>query len=168
MKTISGRCVSVKDISLSKAAKILSNFVSADNGASHVINAYLHRASEAFNELNQLHKELELPHTHKKKHKRERTETGDSWREVENSVWSVDINQELSHGHEKSARINVKFSQEPNDSIGHQTENVGESDKQKKKKKKREVEGRWKERWSRANIGKVIMWEGVQKIELGT
>jgi len=42
MKTISGYCVLVKDISVSKAAKILTKFVSSDNGTSHVINAYLH------------------------------------------------------------------------------------------------------------------------------
>ncbi|KAG5052369.1 hypothetical protein JHK87_004567 [Glycine soja] len=58
MKTISGHCVLVKDISVSKAAKILTKFVSADNGTSHVINAYLHRPSASFNELKQLHKEL--------------------------------------------------------------------------------------------------------------
>ncbi|CAL0323693.1 unnamed protein product [Lupinus luteus] len=50
--------VSSKQISLSKAAKILSKFVSADNGASQVTSAYLHRASDAFNELKHLHKEL--------------------------------------------------------------------------------------------------------------
>ena len=60
MKKICGKPVSEKPISLSKAAKILSKFISAENGASHVINAYLHRASSSFSELNQLHKELKL------------------------------------------------------------------------------------------------------------
>ncbi|CAL5189925.1 unnamed protein product [Lathyrus oleraceus] len=50
MKTLSERCESSKEISLSKATKILSKFVSADNGALQVVNAYLHRASAAFNE----------------------------------------------------------------------------------------------------------------------
>ncbi|RDX68315.1 hypothetical protein CR513_52715, partial [Mucuna pruriens] len=161
MKTISGHCVSEKDISLSKATKILSKFVSADNGASHVINAYLHRASAAFDELKQLHKELEPSHSHKKKHKRHRAETGDdSGRVVENSVRSVDINQELGLGHVKSKEFRrqrtdsgnadqdygkstqtiVKFSQELNGSIEYQTENVAGSEKHKKKKKKQEVE----------------------------
>ncbi|TKY57970.1 transcriptional regulator ATRX-like isoform X1 [Spatholobus suberectus] len=161
MKTISGHCVSVKDISLSKAAKVLSKFVSADNGASHVINAYLHRASASFNELNQLHKELESSHSHKKKHKQHRTGTGtDSGRVVENSVRSVDVNKELSLGHvkfnefrrqqtgsgntdqddEKPTQTIVKFSQELNGSIGYQRENVGGSEKHKKKKKQQEVE----------------------------
>ncbi|KAL2317912.1 hypothetical protein Fmac_031788 [Flemingia macrophylla] len=153
MKTISGHCVSVKDISLSKATKILSKFVSADNGASHGINAYLHRASMAFDELNQLHKDLELSRSHKKKH---RTETGDgSGRVVENSARSVDFNQELIHGHvksnkfgsenahqddEKSTPLIVKFGQELNGSIGYQAENVSGSEKHKKKKKKHGVE----------------------------
>jgi len=75
MKTISGHCVPVKDILVSKAAKILTKFVSADNGASLVINAYLHRASASFNELKQLHKELGSSHSHKK-HKRHITENG--------------------------------------------------------------------------------------------
>ncbi|KAG5059677.1 hypothetical protein JHK87_000706 [Glycine soja] len=77
MKTISGHCVPVKDISVLKAAKILTKFVSADNGASLVINAYLHRASASFNELKQLHKELGSSHSHKK-HKRHITENGNN------------------------------------------------------------------------------------------
>ncbi|KAG5091397.1 hypothetical protein JHK82_050175 [Glycine max] len=111
MKTISGYCVSVKDILVSKAAKILTKFVSADNGASHVINAYLHQASASFNELKQLHKELGSSHSHKK-HKRRRTENDDE-----------------------------NFSQQLDGFIGYETENVdgGEMHK-KKKKKKQEVE----------------------------
>ncbi|KAG5047085.1 hypothetical protein JHK86_016491 [Glycine max] len=101
MKTIFGHCVLVKDISVSKAAKILTKFVSADNGTSHVINAYLHRASASFNELKQLHKELGSSHSHKK-HKRHTIQNGnDSGKVVGNSVQSVDINKELSLGHVK-------------------------------------------------------------------
>ncbi|KAG4983240.1 hypothetical protein JHK87_027989 [Glycine soja] len=101
MKTISGHCVLVKDISVSKAAKILTKFVSADNGTSHVINAYLHRASASFNELKLLHKELRSSHSHEK-HKRHTTENGNESRKVVgNSVQSVDINKELSLGHVK-------------------------------------------------------------------
>lgn len=162
MKTISGHSVSTKEISLSKAAKILSKFVSADNGASHVINAYLHRASSSFNELNQLHKELKSPHSHKK-HKRHKIETDDdSGRVVEKSVRSVETNQELSNGRvksknefgrrrcgsenadeddEKSTQTVVKSSRELNGSIVHLEGNVGGTEKHKKnKKKKQEVE----------------------------
>ncbi|KAL5165387.1 Protein BPS1, chloroplastic [Glycine soja] len=108
MKTISGYCVSVKDISVSKAAKILTKFVSADNGASHVINTYLHQASASFNELKQLHKELGSSHSHKK-HKRRRTENDDE-----------------------------NFSQQLDGFIGYETENVDGGEMHKKKKKKKQ------------------------------
>ncbi|KAG5052422.1 hypothetical protein JHK87_004620 [Glycine soja] len=89
MKTISGHCVPVKDISVSKAAQILTKFVSADN------------AFASFNELKHLHKELGSSDSHKK-HKRHRTENGnDSGKVVGNSVQSVDINKELSLRHVK-------------------------------------------------------------------
>ncbi|CAJ1972873.1 unnamed protein product [Sphenostylis stenocarpa] len=158
MKTISGQCVSVKDVSLSKAAKILSKFVSADNGTSHIINAYLHRASASFSELNQIHKELKSSHSHKK-HKRHKRETGtDSGRVVENSIRSVDINQELSLGHvelrrqqtdngnaglddEKSTQTITKCSKKRKGSIGYQIENAGESEMHKKKKKEKQEVG---------------------------
>ncbi|KAK7377053.1 hypothetical protein VNO80_02473 [Phaseolus coccineus] len=155
MKTISGHCGSVKDGSLSKAAKILSKFVSADNGASHIISAYLCQASDSFSELNQIHKELESSHSHKK-HKKHRTETGtDSERVGENCVGSVDINQKLPLGLVKSVELRrqqsgnenadlddeklnltiVKCNQELNGSVG--TENVGGSEMHKKKKRKK-------------------------------
>ncbi|KAK9062914.1 hypothetical protein SSX86_020104 [Deinandra increscens subsp. villosa] len=51
MKTVTGKIVSTKPVNLSKAAKILSNFVNSDNGASQPVAAYLRRASAAFNEL---------------------------------------------------------------------------------------------------------------------
>ncbi|XP_047171258.1 uncharacterized protein LOC124839481 [Vigna umbellata] len=161
MRTISGHCASVKDVSLSKAAKILTKFVSADNGASHIISAYLHRACASFSELNQIHKELDPSHS-RKKHKKHRTETGtDSGRVVENSVRSVNINQELSLEHVKSIELRrqqtgnentdldddksnqtmVKSNQELNGSVGYETENLGGSEMLKKKKKKKlEVE----------------------------
>ncbi|CAI9272405.1 unnamed protein product [Lactuca saligna] len=51
MKTVSGKIVSTKAVNLSKAANILSKFVTSDNGASQSVSAYLRRASVAFNEL---------------------------------------------------------------------------------------------------------------------
>ncbi|KAG5133778.1 hypothetical protein JHK82_024966 [Glycine max] len=127
-------------------------FVSADNGVSHVINAYLHRASASFNELKQLHKELGSSHSHKK-HKRHRTENGnDNGKVVGNYVQSVDINKELSLGHVKFDQfkrqqsgsgnaVGENFSQQLDGFIGYESENVdgGEMHK-KKKKKKQEVE----------------------------
>ncbi|XP_061355063.1 uncharacterized protein LOC133300789 [Gastrolobium bilobum] len=126
MKTICGHCVSLKEISLSKAAKILSKFVSAENGASHVISAYLHRASASFNELDHLHKELKSSRSHKKKNKGQRF----------GSEYADDDD-------EKSAQTVVNLSQELDGSIGYQAGNVGGSEKHKKnKKKKQEVESR--------------------------
>lgn len=57
MKTVSGKVLSCKPVSISKAAKVLSKFVSTDNGASPAFAAYLRRASASFSELAQLHKE---------------------------------------------------------------------------------------------------------------
>ncbi|ESW33003.1 hypothetical protein PHAVU_001G035300 [Phaseolus vulgaris] len=175
MKTISGHCASVKDVSLSKAAKIFSKFVTADNGASHIISAYLRRASDSFSELNQFHKELESSHSHKK-HKRHRTETDtDSGRVVENSIGSVDIKQELSLGRVKSVELRsqqsdnanadlddeklnqtiFKCNQELNGTVGHGTENVVGSEMHKKKKRKKLEVGSQQNGDNTVNFGEV-------------
>ncbi|XP_019429537.1 PREDICTED: uncharacterized protein LOC109337107 isoform X2 [Lupinus angustifolius] len=144
MKTVSGNSVSSKQISLSKAAKILSKFVSADNGASQVTSAYLHRASDAFNELKHLHKELNSPQSHKK-HKRIHDDSGNV---VVNYVHSFEINLELNHERqfdnengEKSIQTVAKFSEEFIGSNGYDEGN-GRSEKNKKNKKKHHVESR--------------------------
>ena len=51
MRTVSGTIVSTKPVNLSKAAKVLSNFVNTENGASQSVSVYLRRASAAFDEL---------------------------------------------------------------------------------------------------------------------
>ena len=66
MKTVSGKIISTKAISLSKAAKVLSNFVAAETGASDAVSAYLRRASASFNELVQFHKDLKLSKSDRK------------------------------------------------------------------------------------------------------
>ncbi|KAG4915124.1 hypothetical protein JHK87_052681 [Glycine soja] len=122
MKTISGHCVPVKDISVLKVAKILTKFVSADNDTSHK----------------------------HKRHTTENG--NDSGKVVGNSVQSVDINKELSLGHVKFDQFKRQqsgsgnadgenFSQQLDGFIGYESENVdgGEMHK-KKKKKKQEVE----------------------------
>ncbi|XP_077253205.1 uncharacterized protein LOC143892464 [Tasmannia lanceolata] len=58
MKSISGSVVSSSPISLKKAARTLSRFVSTETGASQAVSAYLKRASASFNHLLQFHKEL--------------------------------------------------------------------------------------------------------------
>jgi hypothetical protein len=89
MKTLTGRCESSKEISLSKATKIFSKFVSADNGASQAINAYLHRASAAFNELNKLHKEIKPSQSNRKN--RQSVDV-----KFENEFRNVDVKFELN------------------------------------------------------------------------
>ncbi|RDY14031.1 hypothetical protein CR513_00972, partial [Mucuna pruriens] len=59
----------LRDIGSLFGKKNLSQFASADNGASAVIGAYLEQASTSFNELDQLLKELNLSHSHKKAQK---------------------------------------------------------------------------------------------------
>ncbi|CAK8534296.1 unnamed protein product [Lathyrus sativus] len=105
MKTLSGRCESSKEISLSKATKILSKFVSADNGASQVINVYLRRASDAFNELNQLHRELKPSQSRRKKIRSHVTD--DSGRVGVSSVTSADVKSEIGIIREKVCGENV-------------------------------------------------------------
>ncbi|KAA8549532.1 hypothetical protein F0562_001450 [Nyssa sinensis] len=58
MKTVSGKVVSTKPLSLSQAATVLSTFAAAETGASQAVSTYLRRASASFNELVQFHKEL--------------------------------------------------------------------------------------------------------------
>jgi hypothetical protein len=63
MKTVTGRVNSAKPISLSKAATLLSGFVSSENGASQDVSAYLRRASGAFIELKSIHREIKSKET---------------------------------------------------------------------------------------------------------
>ncbi|XP_057774057.1 uncharacterized protein LOC130993248 [Salvia miltiorrhiza] len=48
---ISGRVVSTKPISLSRAAKLISRFAAVENGSSPAVSLYLQRTSNAFNLL---------------------------------------------------------------------------------------------------------------------
>ncbi|WOG93410.1 hypothetical protein DCAR_0312694 [Daucus carota subsp. sativus] len=58
MKSVSAHVVSSKPVSLAAASRILSNFVSMENGASHAVSVYLRRAATSFANLNQFHKDL--------------------------------------------------------------------------------------------------------------
>ncbi|GAB2214698.1 hypothetical protein Droror1_Dr00019060 [Drosera rotundifolia] len=57
-KSVSGTVVSSRPVSLSKAAKILSDFATMDNGVSPAMTAYLKLAVGSFNDLVMFHKEL--------------------------------------------------------------------------------------------------------------
>ncbi|KAJ4725926.1 nucleolar protein 58-like [Melia azedarach] len=117
MKAVTGKVLSTTPISLSKAASILSKFVSADNGASQAVCAYLRRASFSFNELNQLHKEL-------KSHRKHKTSKSEIITDDEKPNRSVISIQRSSH---------PELSREPGSG-------VSESEKKKHKKKKDAVE----------------------------
>ncbi|KAG4963123.1 hypothetical protein JHK82_039792 [Glycine max] len=128
--------------SVSKTTQILTKFVSANNGTYDVINAYLHRASASFNELNHLHKDLGSCDSHNK-HKMHRTENGnDSGKVVGNFVQSVDINKELSLRHVKFDQFKRQQSGSGNAdgenfSQQEEQENVDGGEMHKKKKKKK-------------------------------
>ncbi|XP_057427889.1 uncharacterized protein LOC130721163 [Lotus japonicus] len=123
MKTIYGECLSFKEISLSKATKVISQFASADNGASEVVSAYLHRASASFVELNNLHKELKS-----KKRLKRQTETGeDSGRVIGFGTQSFG-SQNDGGDDEKSTQTKV------NGTIGYEKVNMNGGEKQKKNK----------------------------------
>ncbi|XP_058100063.1 uncharacterized protein LOC131244537 [Magnolia sinica] len=61
MKPVTRRVISSHPISLSKAARVLSRFVSTNTSSSmssHALSAYLKRSSSSFNELLQFHRDL--------------------------------------------------------------------------------------------------------------
>ncbi|KAJ7959246.1 Protein BPS1, chloroplastic [Quillaja saponaria] len=154
MKTISGKSISSKPISLSKAAKILSKFVSAENGASQAINAYLQRSSASFNELNQLHKELRAPHS---KHKRKRPMskiTNNEETIVESPNQNAEFNRDVMqsgnklrkhllesdntiNGEENPNHSVVDFGIKPSNGVRDYAGMEGGSEKHKRKKKRK-------------------------------
>lgn len=76
MKMVTGRVICAKPISLSKAATLLSGFVSSENGASQDVSAYLRRASGAFTELKSIHREIKSKET-KLRSKKKRKSDGE-------------------------------------------------------------------------------------------
>lgn len=70
MKTVSGEIISTSPISLAKASsKVLSKFVTVDDGTSPAIGIYLRKASGAFNVLVQFHKGISAPKCDRKSRK---------------------------------------------------------------------------------------------------
>ncbi|KAL1565432.1 hypothetical protein AAHA92_07651 [Salvia divinorum] len=66
---ISGRVLSTKPISLSRAAKLVSRFAAVENGSSPAVSIYLERTSDAFNRLLQSHSKADGDSQAKKKRK---------------------------------------------------------------------------------------------------
>ncbi|XP_019154456.1 PREDICTED: uncharacterized protein LOC109150910 [Ipomoea nil] len=74
MKTISGKVISTKPVSLSDAAAILSDFAATETGASDAVSVYIRRAADAFNQLVQFHHDLRYPNSGTKFLAKERVE----------------------------------------------------------------------------------------------
>ncbi|KAL5982506.1 hypothetical protein ACLOJK_016579 [Asimina triloba] len=80
MKAVTGRITSSKPISLKSAAVALSRFVATDAqtaSSSQAVSAYLKRASAAFDELLQFHKDLKSSKRHGSAKKRNAAEMFD-------------------------------------------------------------------------------------------
>ncbi|KAH7560947.1 hypothetical protein JRO89_XS10G0144400 [Xanthoceras sorbifolium] len=157
MKTVSVRVLSTKTISLSKAASILSKFVSAKTGASQAVCAYLQRASSSFSELSQLHKELK-PH---RKHETPKSKTAAKDENLTRSAVSShepsqpELNQELSrvvgrdfgvvseNRKHKKKRSGIENLEESNGEMGIEEDgNLGMENERKKQKKHRKEKGK--------------------------
>nr|GLL36225.1 uncharacterized protein LOC109150910 [Ipomoea trifida] len=63
MKTISGKVISTKPVSLSDAAVIISDFAATETGASDAVSVYIRRAADAFSQLVQFHHDLRYPNS---------------------------------------------------------------------------------------------------------
>ncbi|KAL6979264.1 hypothetical protein U1Q18_020929 [Sarracenia purpurea var. burkii] len=149
MKIVSGKVTSTK-ISLSKAAKILSNFEAAETGASQVVSTYLSRASFSFNDLVQFHKDLKASKSdcNIKKHAQEIAKIDDAAKHEQNLGGNeVDRNVEDSDG-SRSAR--KKHRKKKKNGVVERCGEVDDRDifvseeqssSKKKKKKKRKIEG---------------------------
>ncbi|XP_076949902.1 uncharacterized protein LOC143622724 [Bidens hawaiensis] len=127
MKTVSGKIVSTKPVSLSKAANVLANFVTSDNGVSQPVAAYLRRASAAFDELVYFKKHHKL----KKKSSKEEdlTKSDISHRSLE----EYEVKAVENGGTKK------KFDQDSVEVDEHRIKEVeGKSRKKEKKRKKSE------------------------------
>ncbi|XP_074331606.1 uncharacterized protein LOC141668572 [Apium graveolens] len=138
MKSISAQVTSSTPVSLAKASKILSNFISIDNGASHAVSVYLRRAAVSFADLNQFHKDLKSSSSSKprKKHTQiiafdfEQDEPG----KVKESEGSLGI--EVVKSEVKKKKKNKRKGEEIDNVSGESSERSGVS-----KKKRRKVEG---------------------------
>lgn len=64
MKAVNGSLVSSQPITLSKAARALSTFLSTETGASQALSSYLKRSSSSFDELFHFHRNLKSPKPH--------------------------------------------------------------------------------------------------------
>ncbi|KAK1394180.1 Neurofilament light polypeptide like [Heracleum sosnowskyi] len=144
MKSVSAQVVSSEPVTLAKASKIISNFVSIDNGASHAVSVYLRRAALSFADLTQFHKDLKSSSSHSKSRKKhtqiisfdfeqDEPESKENERKVKESEGSLGIEVEKSEGKKKKKK---RKGEEITDVSGESAERSGVS-----KKKRRKTEG---------------------------
>jgi|UniRef100_A0A2N9H0F2 hypothetical protein len=121
MKTVSGKVLSSKPISLKKATSTLSTFVATENGASPVISAYLRRALSAFKELRQHEKDFRAPSSGSKRERSKSEILSEVDTVGENPTRSIEVSQAPRHKPKKRHRS------ESSNSIGsNPTQSAGE------------------------------------------
>ncbi|KAK2985573.1 hypothetical protein RJ640_025006 [Escallonia rubra] len=143
MKSISGRVISSKPISLSKAAETLANFASSDNGASQAVSTYLKRAAAEFTELAHFHKQLKSSHSDRKppKHQSASILAEHPVRTEQNSIAKRHQDSEGKRRKHRLAELNSenpeKISQNPQEG---RLENGGVSRKQKRNRSENAID----------------------------
>lgn len=144
MKTVSGKVVSTKPISLSKATKVLSNFVTIETGASQAVSAYLRRALVSFSELAQFHKELKGSKSDQKikNHAAKRSKSQDPVKLMKN-LGENDLvrDAEDSVGSGSAGKMKKKKRKSGEVGDGEIFNSVEQSNLTMKKKKRRRIEG---------------------------
>ncbi|GAB4824329.1 hypothetical protein Ancab_007217 [Ancistrocladus abbreviatus] len=144
MRTVSGTIVSSKPVSLSKAAKILSEFASFDNGASPAFAAYLKRSSASFNELVHLHKELKGSGSERKGKRKYHSQD-----EVHNVVEAIEEGENGQGGEDsKIKKLNAEEDGRGSDAIPRI-----QGDGKKRHKKKRDEDENEASKGSMVSVG---------------
>ncbi|CAK7322506.1 unnamed protein product [Dovyalis caffra] len=127
MKTVTGKIIDSSPVTIAKAASILSKFVSSETGASQAVNAYLRRATAAFDELARLHSK---PKSVLRKHKKDLV-----------STQIMELSQsELVNNNEQRLKKELK-----------EEGNVGEEETERKNKKRKKKKGGVAEETERSN-----------------
>ncbi|GKV01087.1 hypothetical protein SLEP1_g13676 [Rubroshorea leprosula] len=133
MKTITGGVISSTPASLSKAAKVVSNFSAIESFASQVISAYIRRAAVSFNELNQIHREIEKSSKSEKKHKKWKCDSTVMGTEEFGCANHERKKHSKKHKHEKGGAFEGEMTVEDGEkpTRGELIEEVGEKRKHK-------------------------------------
>ncbi|OVA09949.1 hypothetical protein BVC80_1751g110 [Macleaya cordata] len=145
MKTISGSVISSKPVSLSKAASILSSFISFENGASHALSAYLRRTSASLDGLVEFHDDLLKCGKSERKRKKTRLETIDNGI-LTDAEKNYSLREEQSTGYTEEGRGSDRKKKKKKrrsdfqDQLPEVEERESEEHRERKKRKKMEVE----------------------------